>query len=355
MFETVIAIRLLASQHSMQNTTTSFHPEAWMEQRFQPEGLDTTRFMYDHMSSQSGRCLPVIYEPFNPQLPYHFDDRGAALDFAKAAGGGRVLDFGPGDGWPSLIIAPFCREVVGVDASQRRVEECRSNAQRLGITNVQFVHNPAGQQLPFADGEFDCVVAASSLEQSPDPRAVLKELARVLVPGGTLRMWYEGLARYRGGREREAWVHAEGEAPSYLFYVVRDLAKEQARQWRLAVGLVKQELRTCFEKHGLSVDYAELSGPLLEELAPKVTGCAVCTTIHPSCATWLKWLEEAGFSSARATHSGQQFARRLHDELDADALPATVEEMDALLRPVVNTVVELPAPIEADPMITATK
>ena len=34
-----------------------------------------------------------------------------------------LLDFGPGDGWPSLLLAPMADEVVGVDASRRRVDQ----------------------------------------------------------------------------------------------------------------------------------------------------------------------------------------------------------------------------------------
>ncbi len=171
-----------------------FDPIAWVEAELQPRDCDSTAFIYDHMESQSARGLPGLYVPFDPANRGHWRDAGSILDFLHAAqaAGGRVLDLGPGDGWPSLPVAPFAAEVVGVDGSAKRVEVCRENARRLGIANATFAHVPPGQPLPFADGTFDAVMAASSLEQTPDPRTVVRELARVLRPGGRLRIHLRG-------------------------------------------------------------------------------------------------------------------------------------------------------------------
>ncbi|MDK2930882.1 MAG: arsenite methyltransferase [Bacillota bacterium] len=67
---------------------------------------------------------------------WHWIDRGQILDFlfATRGEGKRLLDFGPGDGWPSLGVARLAGEVVGVDASARRVEVCVENARCLGIS-----------------------------------------------------------------------------------------------------------------------------------------------------------------------------------------------------------------------------
>lgn len=49
----------------------------------------------------------------------------------------------------------------------------------------------------FEDGSFDGVMAATSIEQTPDPREALRKIYRVLRPGGHLRLDYEGLGYYR--------------------------------------------------------------------------------------------------------------------------------------------------------------
>src|SRR5690554_3879614 len=177
----------------------------WIEEQLAVESCTTDVLIYDEMESQSGCSLPLIYQDFDGSKQFHWAERGAIYDFlcATRGEGKKLLDFGPGDGWPSLLVAPFAAEVVGLDSSRRRVEVCCANARRMGIDNARFDYYAAGERLPFADDAFDGIMAASAVEQTPEPRAILREFYRVLCPGGRLRLSYEGLARYRGGRERE--------------------------------------------------------------------------------------------------------------------------------------------------------
>jgi 2-polyprenyl-3-methyl-5-hydroxy-6-metoxy-1,4-benzoquinol methylase len=116
----------------------------WIIRALRPNACTSAEFIYDDMDSQSGRSLPVIYERFDATNRAHWRDRGALFDFLLSTHGEgkRLLDFGPGDGWPSLIVAPFAAEVVGVDGAARRVNVCAENARRLGIANATFVHTP---------------------------------------------------------------------------------------------------------------------------------------------------------------------------------------------------------------------
>jgi len=165
----------------------------WIESELQPVICNSEEFLYNEMESQSDYTLPILYKPFDPDDPGHWADRGDMFDFLHSSGGpgNTLLDFGPGDGWPSLIVAPLSKEVVGVDGSPKRVEVCTQNAARLGITNARFLLVEPGSPLPFHNDTFDGVMAASSIEQSPDPRLTLSELFRVLRPGGRLRICYE--------------------------------------------------------------------------------------------------------------------------------------------------------------------
>lgn len=50
----------------------------------------------------------------------------------------------------------------------------------------RFARGDVTQRLPFEDGEFECVVAGEIIEHVPDPDSLLREIRRVLTPGGTL-------------------------------------------------------------------------------------------------------------------------------------------------------------------------
>lgn len=323
-------------------------------EELKPRAVTSDEGLYQHQESQAMFSLPVIHQPFDPANPAHWRDRGCILDFLCSVGAGDLLDFGPGDGWPSLLVAPFARHVTGVDASPRRVAACEANARRLGIHNFRCVHVPAGEPLPFPDNTFDGILAASAVEQTPDPGATLRELHRVLKPGGRLRLHYEGLARYRGGREceLEAW-ESEPEVTQFLI-THRQIEKEQAVYCRLQFRLSLRRLTELLtEGRKLGFDALTIDG--LERARPALTDAVSWTLAHPGCRTWLGWIRDAGFASAVSTHSGGRVARRLYDTVPPAARPGNLAGVDALLRPVVAVAVQLEAPPELDAPITAVK
>lgn len=333
----------------------------WIEQHLAPRACDSTAFFYDEMESQSGFCLPILYQPFDPLNPGHWRDRGQIFDFLYATGGpGRtLLDFGPGDGWPSLLVAPYSQKVVGVDGSQKRVTVCRENARRLGIQNAFFEHVPPGSQLPFPEGSFDGVTAASSIEQSPDPLATLRELYRVLRPGGRLRLSYESLGHYQGGQEREADLSPIDSETCWLTLYFRSIERERARMAKLMLGMPAEEAARLLSAREGVVAWAALTRPLLEQLAGSIIEARTCTLTHPSGATYIRWLAEIGFRQALPTHNGGVAAALLFDALPPERRPSDQARIDELLQPLVQVAVELHAPLQTtqgwEPSITAVK
>lgn len=98
-------------------------------------------------------------------------------------GGARVLDLGCGAGHVSFHVAPLVSEVVAYDLSQQMLDVVTAAAAERGMGNISTV-NGAAERLPFADGEFDFVFSRYSAHHWSDLGVALREVRRVLKPGG---------------------------------------------------------------------------------------------------------------------------------------------------------------------------
>ncbi len=328
----------------------------WIERTLKPGPCSSVELLYDSMESQSFECLPVIYRPFDAADRSHWCDRGSMFDFLHSTRGegGRLLDFGPGDGWPSLIVAPRAAGVVGVDGSERRVRVCAENAGRMGFQNTAFLHVPPGQPLPFEDESFDGVMAASSVEQAPDPEAVLREFYRVLKPGGRLRMTYEDLDRYRDSSRYETWVWSPHDGCTRVVLYDRHIEDEFAVMYGITFAGTARRVGLPLDETGV-LPFDRVTPCLLEGVRKRVTGAMTCRLSHPSGRTYFEWLNEMAFAEVVPSHSGACFAGEVFDRLPAGERPGDMESVDAMLGPAVGVVVDLPAPLAANPPITAIK
>ncbi len=98
-----------------------------------------------------------------------------------------VLDCGCGPGSITIGIAAGIApgEVVGVDFVQSQIERATAAAAREGHHNVRFETGDA-YSLPFESGRFDRVFSHALMEHLTDPVAALRELCRILKPGGVI-------------------------------------------------------------------------------------------------------------------------------------------------------------------------
>jgi SAM-dependent methyltransferase len=114
----------------------------------------------------------------------------------------RVLEVGPGPGELSQRIRDeLGADVVAVDISARMVELTRARGIEAKVGDVQ--------KLPFEDVSFDCAVAAWMLYHVPDVEQGIRELARVLRPGGRLVAVTNGADHWDGLRELVTDVRGE--------------------------------------------------------------------------------------------------------------------------------------------------
>jgi ubiquinone/menaquinone biosynthesis C-methylase UbiE len=97
---------------------------------------------------------------------------------------GSVLDIACGPGIITVALAPRARDVVAFDLTPEMLKKARQRCASAGARNVTFREGSA-TDLPFADHTFDCAVTRLSIHHFEHPRRVLKEIWRVLKPGGT--------------------------------------------------------------------------------------------------------------------------------------------------------------------------
>jgi ubiquinone/menaquinone biosynthesis C-methylase UbiE len=102
--------------------------------------------------------------------------------------GMRVLEVGPGNGRYTLATARRVGEsgrVVAIDIESRMIERVRARAGAEGVANVD-ARVADVYDLPFDGGSFDAAYMIAVIGEIPDPDRAMREIHRVLVPGGTL-------------------------------------------------------------------------------------------------------------------------------------------------------------------------
>ena len=135
------------------------------------------------------------------------------LRLAGPLRGQKVLDVGCGDGVLSLAAAEQGADVTGVDPDARMLDAARRRS--VGATlAVRFAEGRV-ERLPFPDSTFDAVLAVTVLCFVPDADTAVREMARVLKPGGRLvigelgrwNLW-AAWRRIRGWFGSRTWRHA---------------------------------------------------------------------------------------------------------------------------------------------------
>jgi len=146
----------------------------------------------------------------------------------------RALDVGTGAGAFAIALAPFVREVVGIDIVPGLLEEGR----RWAPANVELV-GADSTALPYERGSFDLVCTAGTLHHVQRPELVLAEMNRVLRPGGTMLV-------------------VDQLAPIDSLAAIELNRFERARDPSTTRILAEVDLRGLFEANGLVLRQAEI-------------------------------------------------------------------------------------------------
>ncbi|SDJ05690.1 Lipopolysaccharide biosynthesis protein [Paraburkholderia steynii] len=103
---------------------------------------------------------------------------------AKLATGRRVLDIACGEGYGSYALSGAASSVVGVDISEDAVRHARAEYCNRAV-NLRFEVGSAAS-IPLEDASVDVVVSFETIEHHDQHEEMMREIKRVLVPGGVL-------------------------------------------------------------------------------------------------------------------------------------------------------------------------
>jgi len=122
------------------------------------------------------------------EAPHPLITRPRLHETLGPAAGERLLEIGPGTGYYTLEMAGWVLPggtIEIFDLQQEMLDHVMREANRRGVTNVVSALGDA-QSLPYGDDAFDGAVLITVLGEIPDQEPALRELARVLKPGGRL-------------------------------------------------------------------------------------------------------------------------------------------------------------------------
>jgi ubiquinone/menaquinone biosynthesis C-methylase UbiE len=153
--------------------------------------MGTTLDMYRITDKLDDATLAVLVTRLesrgkHPRFTAMMNEYFAAMQIQSAK---TVLDVGCGTGVAARTIASrkgFAGQVTGIDVSPYLTAAAQGLAEQEGLANTVSFRTGDSESLNLTDASFDAVVAHTLLSHVPSPLAVLKEIVRVVKPGGTV-------------------------------------------------------------------------------------------------------------------------------------------------------------------------
>ena len=122
------------------------------------------------------------------EAPHPLITRARLREILDPKPGERILEVGPGTGYYTLDVAEWVKpdgRVDILDLQQEMLDHTMRRAAERGLTNVTPTQSDA-TAMPYEDATYDAAYLTTVLGEIPDQDAALRELARVLRPGGRL-------------------------------------------------------------------------------------------------------------------------------------------------------------------------
>lgn len=190
------------------------------------------------------RGLPPRYDALSAALSFWQDPRWrrALVDAVAPAAGERILDVATGTG---MVAAELLRRadctVVGLDQSREMLAGARARFASAAAARVELVEGQA-EALPFADESFDALTFTYLLRYVDDPPATMRELARVVRPGGRVASLEFGVP---------PWAPARVAWRLYTAVGLPALGRLASREWAQVGRFLGPSIRGFYARHPL--------------------------------------------------------------------------------------------------------
>jgi len=215
---------------------------------------DSTNSVRKRKALELFQGLPKRYDQLSATLSFWQDPRWrrALVDAVAPQAGERILDVATGTGMVAAELrARADCTVVGLDQSPQMLAAARTRFASDGA-RVELIEGQA-EELPFAGESFDALTFTYLLRYVDDPPSTMKELARVLRPGGRIASLEFGVPPRRV--PREAWR-------LYTAVGLPALGRIASREWAEVGRFLGPSISGFYERHPLEriVGYWEDAG-----------------------------------------------------------------------------------------------
>ncbi|HEX2946486.1 MAG TPA: methyltransferase domain-containing protein [Clostridia bacterium] len=145
-----------------------------------------------------------------------------------------LVDLGAGDGYLSRAVSPKVKKVIAVDISGEMLKELNKKAVRGGLANIRTVEGD-GCDMPLEDESVDLVCTNMFLHHVEEPLLAIKEMYRVLKPGG--RVYLADLKE-----------HSNVEFKDRMHDIWQGFSQNRVREWFAECGFKNIQIESVNKK-----------------------------------------------------------------------------------------------------------
>jgi SAM-dependent methyltransferase len=179
--------------------------EKYRKVAMSPEGL--FRYPTGEASARALGYPPDLLAAVPHAIRERFVGVGNPFALGPIYPGEAVLDLGCGAGFDAHVAAQLvgpAGRIIGIDLSPEMLAVAEAGRAEAGISQVEF-REASVESLPFPDASFEVALSNGVLNLVPDKPAALREIFRVLRPGGRLQACDIGLVGDRLPPDKALW------------------------------------------------------------------------------------------------------------------------------------------------------